>query len=135
MKEHVYLGILLQVALSETRYPIVMRDHEVLAVLQLEKGFTIFIRLSLDHLLDGYGDDILRVVQEDGTAKVTHIFYKVNLSNDRLMKYLNQPESSELLQFFEGGDRKMYRIAEKGNKFLMEFRRIKEFAEAFGLDI
>jgi predicted transcriptional regulator len=29
----------------------------------------------------------------------------------------------------------VYSITEKGRKFLMEFRKMEEFAEAFGLDI
>jgi len=40
-----------------------------------------------------------------------------------------------LLESVKEGDRILYRITERGSKFLMEFRRMEEFAEAFGLDI
>ena len=79
--------------------------------------------------------DILRAVQESGPAKVTHILYKANLSHDRLTKYLGQLESSELIFRVEEGERVAYGITEKGSKFLVEFRRMEEFADAFGLDI
>jgi predicted transcriptional regulator len=79
--------------------------------------------------------DILRAVQEDGSAKVTHILYKANLSHDRLTKYLGQLEGSGLLESIELQERTMYRITDKGIEFLSEFRRMEDFAEAFGLDI
>lgn len=79
--------------------------------------------------------DILRAVQADSPAKVTHILYKANLSHDRLTKYLVQLEESGLIAREQDGDRAVYSITEKGTKFLMEFRRMEEFADAFGLDI
>lgn len=79
--------------------------------------------------------DILRAVQVDGPAKVTHILYKANLSHDRLTKYLVQLEETGLILKEQDGDRSSYSITEKGTKFLMEFRKMEEFADAFGLDI
>jgi predicted transcriptional regulator len=79
--------------------------------------------------------DILRAVQESGAAKVTHILYKANLSHDRLTKYLAQLEDSGLVVRAQEGDRASYSITEKGIKFMAEFRRMEEFADAFGLDI
>lgn len=79
--------------------------------------------------------DILRAVQESGTAKVTHILYKANLSHDRLTKYLAQLEDSGLIVRQQEGDRTSYAITEKGVRFVAEFRRMEEFADAFGLDI
>ncbi len=79
--------------------------------------------------------DILRAVQADGPAKVTHVLYKANLSHDRLTKYLVQLEESGLILKEQDGDRSAYLITDKGKKFLMEFRKMEEFADAFGLDI
>ena len=79
--------------------------------------------------------DILRAVQADGPAKVTHVLYKANLSHDRLTKYLVQLEETGLILKEQDGDRSAYSITEKGTKFLMEFRKMEEFADAFGLDI
>jgi predicted transcriptional regulator len=79
--------------------------------------------------------DILRAVTDDGQAKVTHILYRSNLSHDRLTKYLQQLEESELISREQDGERALYSITEKGTRFLAEFRKMEEFAEAFGLDI
>jgi len=79
--------------------------------------------------------DILRVVQESERAKITHILYKANLSHDRLVKYLDQLEESELVEIIAEDDRTTYSITVKGRKFLMEFRRMEEFADAFDLEI
>lgn len=79
--------------------------------------------------------DILRAVAEDGPVKVTHVLYKANLSHDRLTKYLQQLEESELIGREQDGERALYSITEKGTRFLTEFRKMEEFAEAFGLDI
>jgi len=79
--------------------------------------------------------DILRAVTDDRPAKVTHILYKSNLSHDRLTKYLQQLEESELISREPDGERALYSITEKGARFLTEFRKLEKFAEAFGLDI
>lgn len=79
--------------------------------------------------------DILRAVQADGPAKVTHVLYKANLSHDRLIRYLVQLEETGLILKEQDGDRSTYSITDKGKKFLMEFRKMEEFADAFGLDI
>ncbi len=79
--------------------------------------------------------DILRAIQEDGEAKVTHVLYKANLSHDRLTSYLSKLEDSELIESVTEEGRTLYRITRKGDEFLMEFRKMEEFAEAFGLDI
>lgn len=79
--------------------------------------------------------DILRAVAEDGPVKVTHVLYKANLSHDRLTKYLQQLEESGLINREQDGDRATYLITDKGTRFIAEFRKMEEFADAFGLDI
>ncbi len=79
--------------------------------------------------------DILRAVQRDGQAKVTHILYEANLSHERLVKYLGQLESSSLIERHNDGDRLTYSITKQGETFLTEFRKMEQFAEAFGLDL
>jgi predicted transcriptional regulator len=79
--------------------------------------------------------DILRAVAEDGPVKVTHVLYKANLSHDRLTKYLQQLEESGLICKEQDGDRATYLITDKGTRFIAEFRKMEEFADAFGLDI
>ncbi len=79
--------------------------------------------------------DILRAVADDGPVKVTHVLYKANLSHDRLTKYLQQLEESELITREQDGERALYSITDKGTRFIAEFRKMEEFADAFGLDI
>ena len=79
--------------------------------------------------------DILSAVDQNEGAKPTHILYKANLSHDRLTKYLSLLEESDLLTKSDNPDKTEYFITEKGRKFLVEFRRMEQFAEAFGLEI
>ena len=77
--------------------------------------------------------DILRVVErERGNAKPTHILYGANLSHDRLVKYLTQLRERGLIEETGVADRTAYSLTDKGIEFLKEFRKISEFAEAFG---
>ena len=78
---------------------------------------------------------ILRAVKDDGKAKPTHILYKANLSHDRLTKYLTQLEDSGLLEKSVEEDKVCYAITPNGERFLIEFRRMEEFVDAFGLEI
>jgi len=79
--------------------------------------------------------DILRAVKLEGSARPTHILYKANLSHDRLTKYLTMLEESELQIKMVDADKSEYKITEKGEQFLVEFRRMEQFADAFGLEI
>jgi len=79
--------------------------------------------------------DILKAVQDEGEARTTHILYKSNLSHDRLSKYLTNLEETGLLTRKDDGDKVLFQITEKGQRFLGEFRRMEAFADAFGLDI
>ena len=80
--------------------------------------------------------DILRAVADDGPVKVTHVLYKANLSHDRLTKYLEQLEESGLITKEQDGEHFGYSITDEGEPCSStEFRKMEEFADAFGLDI
>lgn len=77
--------------------------------------------------------DILRAIErEKGNAKPTHVLYGANLSHDRLVKYLAQLKEQGLIEEKEDIDRMTYSLTNKGMVFLNEFKRISQFAEAFG---
>ena len=77
--------------------------------------------------------DILRAIErEKGNAKPTHVLYAANLSHDRLVKYLAQLKEQGLIEEKEDIDRMTYSLTDKGMVFLNEFKRISQFAEAFG---
>ncbi len=80
--------------------------------------------------------DIMRVVQREGNdAKPTRILYGANLSHDRLTKYLEELTSRGVIEETQNDDERHYRLSQKGIEFLNEFRRMENFAAAFGFTI
>jgi len=78
--------------------------------------------------------DILRSMQKkEGKIKPTHLLYKSNLSHAKLKEYLTMLLEKGMIEEKLVKGRKMYFIKEQGYKFLLEFERIKEFSESFGL--
>ncbi len=80
--------------------------------------------------------DILHAVErEKGNAKPTRILYGANLSHDRLIRYLTQLKEQGLIQEIGVSDRTTYSLTDRGVEFLKEFRKVSQFAEAFGFVI
>ena len=80
--------------------------------------------------------DILRVVQrKGGKAKSTHILYGANLSHKRLKMHLDMLLENEFLEMTSLKGRTYYKITPKGVKFIVEYRKIQEITDAFGLSI
>ena len=84
--------------------------------------------------------DILTSIQnKGGVIKPTHLMYKSNLSHKLLNNYMEELIQKELIVVEEHQARKrkspskVVRITDKGLGFLEEFRRIREFTDAFGL--
>lgn len=84
--------------------------------------------------------DILVAIQnKGGRIKPTHLMYKSNLSHKLLNSYLDELVEKELIQITEELARKREKplktvvITDKGLNFLAEFRRMREFTDAFGL--
>jgi len=79
--------------------------------------------------------DIMRVIQrENNRAKPTRILYGANLSHDRLLKYLEELKTLDVIEETDG-DERLYNLTQKGIEFLNEFIRIEKFAGAFGFVI
>jgi predicted transcriptional regulator len=79
--------------------------------------------------------DIMRVIQrERNEAKPTRILYGANLSHDRLVKYLEELKTLDVIQE-TGTDDKVYSLTQKGVEFLNNFRKVESFASAFGFKI
>ncbi len=83
--------------------------------------------------------DILQAIQnKGGQIKPTHLMYKSNLSHKLLSNYMEELISKGMIEIveIEGKKKKiskMVKITDKGLGFLAEFRKMKEFTEAFGL--
>jgi predicted transcriptional regulator len=79
-------------------------------------------------------DDILRSIQsKGGKIKPTHLLYKSNLSHAKLKEYSDMLLKKGMIeeQLLKG--KRIFVMKDKGYKFLLEFDRIKEFSDSFGL--
>lgn len=78
--------------------------------------------------------DILRSIQNSGgKIKPTHLLYKSNLSHTKLKEYVDMLVERGMIEEKEIKRKKMILMKEQGYKFLLEFDRIKEFSDSFGL--
>ncbi|HLC81999.1 MAG TPA: winged helix-turn-helix domain-containing protein [Candidatus Nanoarchaeia archaeon] len=84
-------------------------------------------------------DILLAIQNKGGRIKPTHLMYKSNLSHKLLNAYLEELIGKELVIIEEVKTKrkqsptKTVAITEKGLGFLAEFRRMREFTDAFGL--
>ena len=79
--------------------------------------------------------DILRVVEENEMAKPTHILYKANLSHKLLKEHLDMLVTSDFIERMNRGNNIYYKITEKGQKFMSQYRQMEKIATGFGLTI
>ncbi|HLD00542.1 MAG TPA: winged helix-turn-helix domain-containing protein [Candidatus Nanoarchaeia archaeon] len=84
-------------------------------------------------------DILLAIQNKGGKIKPTHLMYKSNLSHKLLNNYLEELIRRGLINTEEEFSKKKQKsnksvlITEKGLNFLAEFRRMREFTDAFGL--
>ncbi|MBI2665292.1 hypothetical protein HYX12_01560 [Candidatus Woesearchaeota archaeon] len=84
-------------------------------------------------------DILLAIQNKGGRIKPTHLMYKSNLSHKLLNSYLDELIQKELVLIQEEivrkkkAPNKIVVITDKGLGFLAEFRRMREFTDAFGL--
>lgn len=84
-------------------------------------------------------DILLAIQNKGGIIKPTHLMYKSNLSHKLLNNYLDELIGKELVRIEEVEHRKkkttskVIHLTDKGSGFLQEFRRMREFTDAFGL--
>jgi len=78
--------------------------------------------------------DILRAIQGTDQAKVTYLLHEANLSYERLTHHLGKMKKLGLIES-RGEEQGLVVITTKGKKYLVEFRKIEEFGETFGITI
>ena len=82
-----------------------------------------------------YADILESILGSGGKSGPTHILLGANLSHDRLTKHLTQLiELGLISEGVDNGD-KIFKLTDKGRKFIIEFVKMEEFAEAFGINI
>jgi len=82
-----------------------------------------------------YADILDATLRRGGKSGPTHILLGANLSYDRLMKHLGQLVELDLICEESGNGDKVFKLTDKGRKFIIEFVKVEKFAEAFGITI
>ena len=79
--------------------------------------------------------DMLKAVQnKGGSIKPTHLLYKSNLSHNKMQEYLDNLKDKGMIKEEETiKGTKEYVITDKGLKYIVEFKQIKQFSDAFGI--
>ena len=79
--------------------------------------------------------DILKSIQnKGGEIKPTHLLYKSNLSHKKMMEYIEDLLSKEMISEINCEGNKLYGITNKGLQYLVEFKQIQKFSNAFGIN-
>ena len=82
-----------------------------------------------------YADILDTILRRGGKSGPTHILLGANLSHDRLMKHLSRLiELGLIVEDSENGN-KIFKLSDRGRKFIIEFVKVEKFAEAFGISI
>lgn len=84
--------------------------------------------------LDVLNDMLTAIQKAQGKIKPTHLMYKANLSHKLLNSYLKDLLDKNLVEEIKkDAIHKYIIITDRGREFLVQFRKIKEFRESFGL--
>ena len=79
-------------------------------------------------------NDILTAIERKGhKIKPTHLMYKSNLSHKLMTSYLEELIGKEMVREVHNKNNKYLIITDKGLEFTFKFRKMKEFADSFGL--
>ncbi|MBN4049022.1 hypothetical protein JYT91_00225 [archaeon AH-315-M20] len=83
--------------------------------------------------LDIIADILISIKNKEGKIKPTHLLYKSNLSHAKLKEYVNILLEKGMIEEQLVKGKKMFLMKDSGYRFLLEFERIKEFSDSFGL--
>ena len=78
-------------------------------------------------------DMLNSIRQKGGAIKPTHLMYKANLSHQQMKLYIEQLMTKDLIEEQMQANKKQIALTDKGYQFLSEYRKMKEFIDAFGL--
>lgn len=77
---------------------------------------------------------MLEILKSGKKAKITHLIYKANLSNNSIKSYIENLTKNQLITENKESGKKIYNITPKGTAFLEEYNKIKIFSEAYGIE-
>lgn len=79
-------------------------------------------------------NDILMAIEQKGhKIKPTHLMYKSNLSHKLMTGYLNELMKKDLVEEITEKKNRYLILTEKGLEFTFRYRKMKKFADSFGL--
>lgn len=78
-------------------------------------------------------DMLMAMIRAGGQIKPTHLMYKSNLSHTLMREYLEELMDKELMRESSEKGRRMFEITQKGRDFTLQYKKMKEFQDAFGL--
>lgn len=73
--------------------------------------------------------DILEAVRRKGACPITRLSYSAGLPVDRTKKVVNFLLAQGLLREGDIGERRVYRITQRGGEFLAALRTIRKFVQ------
>lgn len=79
-------------------------------------------------------NDILMAIEQKGhKIKPTHLMYKSNLSHKLMTIYLDELMKKDLVDEITEKKNRYLILTDKGLEFTFRYRKMKEFANSFGL--
>lgn len=83
--------------------------------------------------IDIINDMLMAMVKLGGTIKPTHLMYKSNLSHALMKDYIEELTTKNLMKEAYQKGKKVFEITQKGREFTVQFKKMREFKETFGL--
>ena len=79
-------------------------------------------------------NDMLQAIENKGRKiKPTHLMYKSNLSHKLMKLYLSDLMKKGLVEEITEKGSKFFILTDKGLDFIFKYKKMKEFADSFGL--
>lgn len=78
--------------------------------------------------------DMLNAMQQKGGRILpTHLLFKSNLSHQRMKLYIAELVEKKLILPVSDKGKLFYELTDEGRAFLVQFKQVRAFTEAFGL--
>lgn len=78
-------------------------------------------------------DMLMAMVRLGGKIKPTHLMYKSNLSHALMKEYIDELMDKDLMKESYEKGKKMFEVTQKGREFTLQYKKMREFQDAFGL--
>lgn len=83
--------------------------------------------------MDIVNDILLAIVNKGHKIKPTHLMYKSNLSHKLMKMYLDDLMEKGMVEEIKEKKNRYLIITDKGLEFTFKFKKMRDFADSFGL--